>query len=51
MKKRVPMTKGMKPLKKMPKGSSPGRSSTVKPAQKPVAAPRMRGGRVKAKGY
>lgn len=51
MKKRVPTVKGMKPLKKMPKGSSAGRSSKVKPAQKPVGIPAMKMGRVKTKGY
>lgn len=47
MKKKVPMVKGMKMHKTMPKGKSPGKSSTVKTASKPVGIPKMRKGYAK----
>lgn len=47
MKKKVPATKAMKPMKKMPKGTSKGRSSKVGTATKPVGIPRMMKGYAK----
>lgn len=47
MKKNVPKVKGMKTMKKPPKGASAGKSGKVKMAQKPVGIPRMRKGYAK----
>jgi hypothetical protein len=47
MKKKVPVVKGAKTMKRAPKGKSAGKSGNVKPSSKPVGIPAMKKGYAK----